>query len=609
MSAVPQTAQELRRAVAEAQAGWSSLAWLALAAIGLAAIVPFLSLPGVRVDALADTLYLAVAATALGLTVGSAGLPSLGTGAFMAIGAFTSALLVSRSGWPVEPAALAGAAAALVAGVLSGGVVRLRRAFVAVSTWLLAWLVWLFLLAFPSVSGGSQGLILPQKTLLGLEPTPTVHFEVALALLALTALAIGAARRGAPGLELSALRQAPALATSLGVGLASRRLAAFSATAALAGLAGALSVQLQAVADPASYDPFLSFKLLVAVLLGGAAATLGPAAGVAVLGLIGLASGPLARLLQLPLERFDAAVAAVLLVFVLALGGEGIVPWLLERMRRRSRSVRRPAVPAEPAGPLPHEPVLRAVGLRKAFGGVVAVDRLSLELSRGETTALIGPNGSGKTTALRLISGTSRADAGVVELGGNDVSTASTAERVRLGIARTLQTTSAFTELTALENVLVGRGVRRRHGGLVRTALATPSTRRESESVEEAAMQALALVGLEEAADRPAPELTSSQRRLVALAAAVATEPDVLLVDELAAGAGAEELEGLAVIVERLRERGIALLVVEHNLRLVRRVADRVVVLAAGSTLAEGSVAEVAASGAVQQAYLGTQRL
>ncbi len=609
MSALAQTALELRRAVAEARSGWGPQRWLVVGGIVLAAVVPFLSLPGVHVDALADTLYLAVAATALGLTVGSAGLPSLGTGAFMAIGAFTSALLVARSGWPVEPAALAGAAAALVAGLLLGGVVRLRPAFVAVSTWLLAWLVWLFLLAFPSVSGGSQGLILPQKTLLGLDPTPTVHFEVALALLTLTALAIAAARRGAPGLELSALRQAPALATSLGVGLAARRLAAFSATSAIAGLAGALAVQLQAVADPAGYDPFLSFKLLVAVLLGGAAATLGPAAGVAVLGLIGLVSGPLARLLHLPLERFDTAVAATLLVFVLALGGEGIVPWLLGRFRREQAPRREAPAPARPAGFAPQEPILRATGLRKAFGGVVAVDGLSLELARGETTALIGPNGSGKTTALRLISGASAADAGAIELTGRDVTEASTADRVRLGIARTLQTTSAFTELTALENVLVGRGVRRRYGGLVRTALATPRARREVEAAERAALQALAFVGLEHAADTPAPELTSSQRRLLALAAALATEPDVLLVDELAAGAGADELDGLAAVVDRIRARGVAVLVVEHNLPLVRRVADRVVVLAAGTVLAEGSVAEVAASGVVQQAYLGTQRL
>ena len=609
MSALPQTALELRSAVAEARAGWNRNRWLVVAGIVLAAAIPFLSLPGVRIDALADTLYLALAATALGLTVGSAGLPSLGTGAFMAIGAFTSALLVARSGWPVEPAALAGAAAALVAGVLLGGVVRLQRVFVAVSTWLLAWLVWLFLLAFPSVSGGSQGLILPQKTLLGLDPTPTVHFEVALVLLALTALVIAAARRGAPGLELSALRQAPALATSLGVSLAARRLAAFSATAALAGLAGALAVQLQAVADPAGYDPFLSFKLLVAVLLGGAAATLGPATGVALLGLIGLVSGPLARLLHLPVERFDTAVAATLLVFVLALGGEGIVPWLAGRLRRGKTPRREPARPWVPAAPAPAEPILRAAGLRKAFGGVVAVDDLSLELVRGETTALIGPNGSGKTTALRLISGASVADAGSIELTGSDVTGASTADRVRLGIARTLQTTSAFTELTALENVLVGRGVRRRYGWLVRTALATPKARREAEAAEAAALQALALVGLEHAADTPVPELTSSQRRVLALAAALATEPEVLLVDELAAGAGAEELEGLADIVDRIRRRGVAVLVVEHNLRLVRRVADRVVVLAAGTVLAEGSVAEVAASGVVQQAYLGAQRL
>jgi branched-chain amino acid transport system permease protein len=601
-----QTGLELRRAAGEARARWGAKAWLAVAGLVLAAAIPFLSLPGVRLDALADTVYLALAATALSLTVGPAGLPSLGTGAFMAIGAFTSALLMARSGWPLEAAALAGTAAALGAGLLGGGVVRLRPAFVAVSTWLLAWLVWLFLLAFPSVSGGSQGLILPSRTFFGLEATPTLHFEVALALLALTALAVAAVRRGAPGLELSALRQAPALATSLGVRLERRRLGAFAATAGIAGLAGALSVQLHAVADPMAYDPFLSFKLLVAVLLGGAAATLGPATGIVALGLIGLASGPLARLLNLPLERFDTAVAAILLVFVLALGGHGIVPWLLRRLRDEPR---RRQLPAGHLPPARGGSALHAEGLRKTFGGVVALDGLSLEVAPGRTTALIGPNGSGKTTALRLLSGAEVADVGAVRLGPVDVTSARTVERVPLGIARTLQATSVFPELTALENVLVGRASRRRHGGLLRTALATPRARREMVEAEAAARGALDLVGLLEAAEVPTTELTSSQQRRLALAAALATEPDVLLVDELAAGAGADELAGLADVIDRIRQRGVAVLVVEHNVRLVREIADRVIVLAAGAVVAEGTVEQVAESGVVQQAYLGTQRL
>ena len=608
MSALSQTAVELRRAAVDVRSRWSTLAWLSLGVLVVAAVVPFLSLPGVRVDALANTAYLALAATALGLIVGPGGLPSLGTGAFMAIGAFTSGLLMARSGWPLEPAALAGTAAALVAGLLTGGVVRLRPAFVAVSTWLLAWLVWLFLLAFPSVSGGAQGLILPPTSLLGLNATPTAHFEVALALTALTALAVFALRQGAPGLELSALRQAPALAVSLGVRLERRRLAALAFSAAVAGLAGGLSVQLQAVADPTAYDPFLSFKLLVAVLLGGAAATLGPAVGVALLGLIGLVSGPLARLLQLPLERFDAAVAALLLVFVLAFGGQGLLPWAL-RYLQRPRPWTRTSEPYVPVARASKEPVLSARGLRKAFGGLLAVDGFELELRRGEAAALIGPNGSGKTTVLRLLAGAIPPDAGRIELGGAEVTAAGAADRVALGIARTLQTMSTFSELTVLENVLVGRAPRRHAGGLVRTALATPRSRRELQASATAAFEALALVGLDHVARAPTLELTTSQRRLVALAAAIATEPQVLLVDELGAGAGADELETLAEAVERIRERGVAVLVVEHNLRLVRRVADRVFVLGAGMVVAEGSAAEIGASSVVQEAYLGTARL
>ena len=607
-AALGRTGTELRRAAGQARGAWSTGAWVAAGAAALGLLVPFLGLPGLRMDALASTVYLAVAATGLGLTVGAAGLPSLGAGAFVAIGAFTSALLMARAGWPLEPAALCGALAALAASVISGGVVRLRPAFLAVSTWLLAWLVWLFLLAFPSVSGGSQGLIVPVRSLFGLSATPTVHYEAALVLLVLSLLGIAAARRGAFGLELSALRQHPALATSLGVPLARQRLGAFAFSAALAGLAGGLSVQLAAVADPAAYDPFLSFKLLVAVLLGGAAATLGPVVGVAALGLIGLVSDPLARLLQLPLQRFDAAVAAFLLVFVLALGGDGIIPWLTPWLSRFRRPRSQATVPYRSAAPGP-KAALRVEGLTKAFGGVVALDGLSFEVTPGETVALVGPNGSGKTTALRLISGAMLPDAGRVCFGDRDLTEAPTRERVRLGIARTLQATSTFPELTALETVLVGRSARRCYGGGARTALATPRARAEEPAARAAALHALAMVGLDQQADVPVPELTSAQRRLTGLAAALATEPQILLVDEPAAGVGVEELEPLARVLAAIGRQGVGVLLVEHNLRLVRLAAERMIVLAAGQVVAEGSVAEVGESELVRQAYLGAQRL
>jgi len=254
-------------------------------------------------------------------------------------------------------------------------------------------------------------------------------------------------------------------------------------------------------------------------------------------------------------------------------------------------------------------PVLQAIELRKTFGGVVALDGLSLELARGETVALVGPNGSGKTTALRLISGAEPPDAGRVLFEGRALTGERTPDRVRLGVARTLQATAYFPELTALESVLVGRSVRRRFGGAIRTSLATPNARREAAQSEAAAREALELVGLADVSYVPTPELTTSQRRLVALAAALAGEPEVLLVDELAAGAGSEELEPIAEVVGRIQGRGIAVLLVEHNLRLVRLAADRVLVLAAGRSVAEGSVAEVADSDVVRRAYLGTQRL
>ena len=311
--------------------------------------------------------------------------------------------------------------------------------------------------------------------------------------------------------------------------------------------------------------------------------------------------------------RFDPMLAALLLLAVLALGGEGMVTALRGLLARPRKVFEReaPTVTASSARtPVRAErPVLSAESLTKRFGSVVAADGVSLELTPGEICALIGPNGSGKTTVLRLLAGVHRPDSGTVVLNGSTLDDAPPRERARKGMVRTLQSSAAFAELTALENLVVGAGLRRVHGGAVRTAFATPLARAEDAATRTAALTALEDVGLGWAADVRAGELAGPEQRLLAVAAALATQPRVLLLDEPSAGASLPDIRRLDTLLSRLRDNGVAVLLVEHNLRLVRAVADRVIVMAAGAVIASGSPSAVAADPDVRTAYLGRAAL
>jgi branched-chain amino acid transport system permease protein len=604
-AALGRTGTALQEAGRDARAAWGRGAWVAVAAVAVAALVP-LALPGsVRIDGLAETGYLALAAVGLGFAIGIGGMPSLAQGAFVGVGAVSAAHLVG-TGWPPLAAAAAGGAAAGVVGAAVGAALaRFRPVYVAVATWLATWLFALALEAFPSLAGGSRGLVVAPQPIAGLSPTPTLHYELALLLVAIALLGHWALSRSSFGLCLRAASRRPAAAAALGVPGARLRVTAFAGGAAVGGLAGGLAVQLAAVADPQAYGPELSFRLLVAVLVGGAASALGPVVGVLVLGGLSLVADGLGRLTGAETTRFGPMLAALLLLAVLAAGGDGIVPALASRLRRR-RGFELDA-PARGAPALPAE--LAVHGLAKRFEGLVALHGLRLELRPGRVAALIGPNGSGKTTALRLLSGTLASDAGTVRLDGRDVTREQARARVRLGLVRTLQATAVFDDLTALENAIVGASLRRRHGGALRALVATPKARREARETRRRALAALAAAGLEGVADRPAESLDATERRLLMVASALATEPRVLLVDEPSAGAGRAELERLAGVVEGLRRAGLALLLVEHNLRLVRSVADEVVVLDAGTPLAVGTPAEVARDPHVRAAYLGRHEL
>ncbi len=601
-----QTGLALRGAARDARRGWTPIRWAVAGVVAAAAAVPALLNDPVQVASLANWLYVVLAAMGLAVSVGLGRMPVLSQGAFMAVGAFTAALLRVRAGWSLEAALPAAVLASAAAGVVAGvGVVRLRTVFVAVSTWLMTWLVTLALLAFPGMSGGADGLALRSGRIAGIELTPTVHYELALALAALAGLCFEALRRSPFGLGLAAFGQRPSAALALGVPASRLRLQAFVVSAGTAGLAGALAVDLAGIADATAYGPLLSFQLLAVVLLGGGTRALGPALGVAILALLSSVAGSVAALERLPAERYDTVIVAALVLAALSLGGKGLVPGVEQMLSRRSPA-RRP-----PPGMLPDAAVPRALvarGLGRRFGDLIALRDFDVGLEPGTVAALIGPNGSGKTTALRLLAGSDRGG-GTIRLGGADISKQGVGERVRAGLVRTLQATSVFEDMTVLENVLVGAAVRRRYGGFVRGAIATPLARAESATARTDALASLEVFGLSAAWDRPAGELSTLDRRVLMLAAAAAARPSVLLVDELSAGAGYSELPRLAEVVEWLRARGLAILLVEHNLRLVRAVATSVTVLDAGVTIASGTPDEIAADPAALAAYLGSQRL
>jgi branched-chain amino acid transport system ATP-binding protein/branched-chain amino acid transport system permease protein len=604
-AALEQTRVAVAGAAREARAAWSRRATAAVCVVAAAALLPALPVD-VGFDRLASDVYLGAAAVGLGIVVGLGGMPSLGQSAFLALGAFGAARLGGSWGWPTEAAVIGGTLVAVFAGAVVGIVAAiLRPALVAVFTWLFAWLVAIGLVAFPSISGGARGITVETSI------SATAHYELAVALAALAVLLYAVLARSPAGIALSAASERGDSAETLGVPVVRLRTGAFTAGAGIAGLAGGLAVYLAGVADAAAYEPLVSAKLFIAVVLGGAISPAGGLVGVAVLSVLGRLAD-LGDLEGLQANRVETLLIALIVVSALGVTDRGLLPSLADWRRRRARrepqtgdAVRPGARPAPRAAPL----MLEARGLTKRFGPITAVERLDLTLDPGTVHALIGPNGSGKTTALRLLAGALPPHSGTIVAGGEELTGLPLQARVERGIVRTPQATAVFSELTALENALVGARLRLRHGGGVRAVFATPKARVETRAARTAALEALELVGLGAVRDVRAEELSGAAQRRLMIAAALATAPRVLFLDEPAAGASRVEVSALADLIAVLRESGLAILLVDHNLRLVRGVADHVTVLAAGRAIASGTLDEVVGDEAVLRAYLGGRPL
>src|SRR4051794_3983209 len=500
----------------------------------------------------ARDLYLLVAVLGLLPAVSLAGMPVLAQSAFVAVGG-VGALQLERAGLPIGGAVLVAILVGALAGAATGALTaRAEPAFVALSTWALAWLASSALLGFPALSGGTQGLTRPAldrvETPFGvtITLTPRVHLIASAVLCTLTYALIARLRAGPAGADARALRDDPELAASLRVAVARRRSALLAVAGAAGAAAGADIAVALGVAAPADVSPLLALQLLAAAVAGGR--------NVALAVVVIVAIPRAAALLEDP-------VAGSILTAALLLAAVALRRYVPERARRE-----RPVPAAAELAP-PAAARLVARDLHVALGGHDILRGFDLELRPGEIHALIGPNGSGKTTALRVLGGDLKPDRGTVEGGP---------------VARTFQRAAGFDSLSAHEQVEVAvrAGDPVAFGALWHAVGLAPETDHAAR-----AQAALELAG-----------------GLLPVARAIATGAPVLALDEPAVIMPAHTL---AEVLKRLAARGYALLVVEHDLRLVAALADTVTVIDDGRVIARGAPADVIADATVQRVYLG----
>lgn len=589
---------------------------IALAASGIAYLQSMgdlgFALRQERLHPIIVSLCFAIVAMSVVVLTGFAGQLSLAQMGLAGIGAFAAGRLVAGQDWAFLPALLAGIAVAAAAGLVLGlPALRTRGVNLVVVTFGLGFAVYAIVFSSTDLTGGTEQTRIPPQTLFGLQIDPLFgkHNYATLCLIALVivCLLVANLRRGRVGRRLLAVRVNERAAASIGISVLGAKLYAFTLASAIAGLGGILyAFAFQTIPYTQLFGPFSSIDVMMIAVIGGVGWVMGPVFG------CGLAAGGIGVLIADAVfpgaEDYLHLISGVVLVVLLIVHQNGMAammddvarrivpPRLLVGGWRRRADTAAPGREVTPSDRLS----LSVSGVTQRFGGVVALEDVTLHVDPGTVVGLLGPNGSGKTSLVDVVTGYAQPSSGTIRLGDTDVTRWSATRRSRAGLARTFQALELFDDLTVRENLMAASD--RRDGFAYLTDLVWPGRSRLTATAA-AAVEELNLGGTLDGLPR---ELSYGQQRLVAIARAVATGPSVLLFDEPCAGLDEHESAELGHLIRRLADEwNMAVLLIEHDVDLVLRTSDRVVVLDSGRVIFEGAPGDVSADPRVRSAYLG----